>query len=161
MYDCPRLESFLEWGSFSRLSHISISNCEKLFSVRVQWKLERFTYLEKLSLSFCNVGVDSFPEEDLLPTTLTSLYIYNCPNLKALNGKSLQQLSSLETLHFHDCKELQYLPEEGLPTSVRHLTIDDCPLLTERCQRESGEDWPKIAHISRIEIDGEHMHSRN
>ncbi|PON74139.1 LRR domain containing protein [Parasponia andersonii] len=131
-----------------------------LISLRVQWKFQRFTHLDALALSFPNVGVvDSFPEEGLLPSTLTRLSIFECPNLKALNGKSIQQLSSLESLQFRDCKELQYLPEEGLPTSLPHLILYECPLLTERCQRENGEDWPKIAHISRIEIDAEHLPS--
>ncbi|XP_062116077.1 putative disease resistance protein At3g14460 [Humulus lupulus] len=150
---CPRLESFMEGGSFSRLSRISISECEKLFAVRMQWNLQRFPSLELLTLSGCKDMVDSFPEEAELPTTLKSLSISRCANLKALNNKSFQQHSSLELLEICSCKELQCLPE-GLPTSLNFLIIDNCPLLSGRCEKENGEDWPKIEHIPNMQIDG-------
>jgi len=32
-------------------------------------------------------------------------------------------------------------------TSLRRLTIFQCPGLDERCEEGIGEDWPKSAHI--------------
>ena len=154
--DCPKLESFLEWGSFSTLVSIFIDNCEKLFQLRAQWNLQRFRSLKELSLWNCDDAVDSFPEEGLLPTTLISLNIYSCRNLTALNGKGLQQLTSLNNLRIQNCEELECFPEEGLPSSLSSLYISVSPLLTERCQREKGEDWSKIAHISHVMINGEY-----
>jgi hypothetical protein len=54
---------------------------------------------------------------------------------------------------------LQSLPEDGLPSSLKHLQIKTSPLLSERCQREGGggPDWPKIAGIPDLEIDS-HIH---
>jgi hypothetical protein len=50
---------------------------------------------------------------------------------------------------------LQSLPKDGLPSSLKHLQIKTCPLLTERCQREGGGGpyWPKIEEIPDLEID--------
>ncbi|XP_060967230.1 putative disease resistance RPP13-like protein 1 [Cannabis sativa] len=134
-FRCSNLESFMEGGSFSRLHTIAISDCEKLFAVRMQWNLHRFPSLTSLTLSYCNDMVDSFPEEGLLPTMLKSLSISGCDKLKALNSKSFQQLSSLQVLEIEDCKELRCLPEE-LPTSLSSLHIHNCPLLSGLCGKE-------------------------
>ncbi|KAM1013518.1 hypothetical protein FF1_043449 [Malus domestica] len=117
----------------------------------------------------------SFPEEGLLPATLTRLSIYNLPNLRTIQGKVLRQLTSLEVFTIHQCPELQGFPEEApkslksltiwecrnlgslpgewLPKSLSGLKIQRCPLLEERFRRETGEDWPKIAHIANIDIE--------
>ncbi|GMN68595.1 hypothetical protein TIFTF001_037653 [Ficus carica] len=155
--NCPRLETFLEWGSFSRLQSIHIWCCEKLVALRRNWDMQRFTCLTSLELMKSYGAVDSFPEEGLLPTTLTYLSIFEFEDLEFLNGRSLQQLTSLERLSIVRCEKLRCLPEEKLPASLSYLDIYGCPLLERRCQRENGEDWHKIAHISRVEIHGKHI----
>ncbi|KAM1119304.1 hypothetical protein ACFX2B_042912 [Malus domestica] len=114
----------------------------------------------------------SFPEEGLLPAALTHLAIHKHPNLTTIQGKVLRQLTSLEDLTIVECPELQCfleeapkslksltvwecpnircLPGEWLPTSLSELHIMSCPLLEERFRRETGEDWPKIAHIRSV-----------
>ena len=114
-------------------------------------------------------ALDSFPEEGFLPSSLTHLTITNFPNLKCLDNqglwhlttleiytfpslkslddKELQHLTSLETLLIDDCEKLQYLPKQGLPSSLSRLYIHGCPLLKKRCQRNKGKEWPKISHI--------------
>ncbi|GMN65252.1 hypothetical protein TIFTF001_034311 [Ficus carica] len=155
---CPMLETFLEWGSFSRLQSIRIWGCEMLFALRRSWDLQRCTSLTSLELRYCfDSSVGSFPEEGLLPTTLTSLSIIGFEYLKSLNGRSLQQLTSLESLFICHCEQLRCLPEERLPPSLSFLRIHNCPLLERRCQRENGEDWHKIDHITRVEIRGEYI----
>lgn len=102
--------------------------------------LRRLSSLETLSLEFdgCEV-VYSFPEETLLPSNLTYVDIYRL-NLKTMNGdKWFGHLNSLTFLEIRSCSALQCL--------TRGLDISECPLLAKRCQREKGEDWPKIAHI--------------
>nr|XP_048323125.1 putative disease resistance protein At3g14460 isoform X1 [Ziziphus jujuba var. spinosa] len=148
---CPEVESFPECPMPSNLRRLQIYECDKLLASRRHWDLQTLT-----SLSIENIDelvLDSFPDEGLLPATLINLSIFSLPHLKALNGRALQHLSSLEQLEMSFCDELQCLPEEGLPASLLVLDIYECPLLKQRCQRETGEDWPKIAHIPHIKID--------
>ncbi|RVW65617.1 putative disease resistance protein RGA4 [Vitis vinifera] len=118
-----------------------------------------------------------FPKECLLPSSLTSLKIVKLPNLKSLDSKGLQKLTSLvklwimdcpelqslteaglhhltslEILNIHKCPKLQYLTKERLPDSLSHLNVCECPSLEQRCQFEKGPEWRHISHISKIVI---------
>ncbi|KAM2028366.1 hypothetical protein ACFX16_039995 [Malus domestica] len=151
---CSELESFPEGGLPSNLDMLRIFGSKKLIANRMHWGLDRLICLRYLAFSFdeCE-DVVSFPEEGLLPTILTTLCIFNSPNLKILDSKGFQNLTALQHLFIDGCNELECLPE-GLPTSLSHLDINKCPLLTQRCQNEIGEDWPKISHITRVTVDG-------
>ncbi|KAK7846316.1 disease resistance protein rga2 [Quercus suber] len=37
-------------------------------------------------------------------------------------------------------------------TSLQSLTIEGCPQLKQRCEKENGEDWDKISHIPYLYI---------
>ncbi|XP_028944076.1 putative disease resistance RPP13-like protein 1 isoform X1 [Malus domestica] len=157
---CPELESFPE-GGLSKLRSLEIVGCKKLMANRMRWGLQTFTSLESLHVGFSGceeeeIG-ESFPEEGLLPTTLTSLKIFHHPNLKTIDGKELRHLISLVMLKIWFCPRLQSLPDEGLPTSLFVLDIRQCDLLTQRCQRDTGEDWAKISHIPNVVIDYEEI----
>ncbi|KAL4599260.1 hypothetical protein ACB092_11G114700 [Castanea dentata] len=150
---CPELESFPEGGLPINLVTLNVWDCEKLFSHRIEWGLQGLHSLRDISISSDCEEVESFPEEALLPPTLTDIRIEYFPNLKSLKG--FQHLTSLKSLYIRFCDKLQYLPEEGLPTSLSSLIIEYCPLLKQRCQREKGEEWPKVEHIANIVIDEE------
>ncbi|GMN59174.1 hypothetical protein TIFTF001_028261 [Ficus carica] len=152
---CEKVESFSEMGlPCPNLKRLHIWACKKLVANRRNWNLQRLSNLQILVLSGCEEFlVNSFPEEGLLPSALTSLVINNFRNLKALNGKGFQHLTSLQKLDISYCQKVECLPEEGLPLSLSTLIIVGCPLLSDRCQRETGEDWPKIQHIPTIDVD--------
>nr|XP_028944085.1 putative disease resistance protein At3g14460 isoform X3 [Malus domestica] len=157
IWDCPELESFPEGGLPSKLRSLRIGSCKKLMANRMRWGLQTLTSLKVLDVSFSECEeeetVESFPEEGLLPTTLTSLGISHHPNLKTIDGKALRQIISLKKLTIFFCPRLQSLPDEGLPTSLFGLEIRECDLLTQRCQRDTGEYWAKISHIPNVVID--------
>ena len=48
---------------------------------------------------------------------------------------------------------MSHLPEEGLPVELQELCINGCPLLTDLLEDDSGREWAKIAHVSKVEID--------
>ncbi|KAL5574569.1 hypothetical protein UlMin_016268 [Ulmus minor] len=143
----------MDTNAFPSLQSILIIGCEKLWENRMKWGMERLPSLMTLSLRGIKEEVDSFLEEGLLPTTLTHLSICGFEKLKGLNGRAFQQLTSLQNLSIDLCKGLECLPEEGLPLSLSSLTILGCSeVLEQRCQRGTGEDWPKVQHIPEIDI---------
>jgi len=150
--DCPRFESFPEGGLPSNLNDMRLmrlKNCSRLLG-SLKGALGDTCSLKSLWIG--KVDAECFPDEGLLPLSLTSLYIFGTSNLEKLDYKGLYQLSSLQVLVICDCPNLQSLPEEGLPKSISFLHLNNCPLLKQRCQKEGGEDWEKITHIQTLLI---------
>ena len=146
------LPSFPAMGLSSKLESVYIRKCNTLFAGRKQWDLQRLPSLSSFSFSGCE-EVESFPEEDmLLPSTLTSLQISDLPHLKSLDVEGLQHLTSLRKFTINRCPKLQSMPQLGLLSSLSYLSIYACPLLVQKCQRETGEDWPKISQIGRAHV---------
>ncbi|KAJ7982307.1 Disease resistance protein [Quillaja saponaria] len=155
LIDCPLVESFPEGGLPAKLKYLTITGCSKLIASRMDWGLCRLHSLQYFCIGCGDDNVESFPEERLLPTSLSTLNFRACWNLKSINHKGVLCLTSLKNLIIQDCPNLQGLPDEGLPRSLSFLHImDSCPLVKQRCQKEKGEDWHKIAHIPRVLIDG-------
>ena len=66
------------------------------------------------------------------------------PNLKSLNGKAFQHLSSLKILSIQGCKNLDCLLEDVLPTSLCELRTIKCRLLKEQYGNEKGRAEPRL-----------------
>ena len=139
---CPEVVLFPDGGLPLNMKEMSLSCLKLIASLREN--LDPNTCLQSLTIQ--HLDVLCFPDEVLLPRSLTSLQIYDCPNLKKMHYKGLCHLSSLKLVC---CPSLQCLPAEGLPKSISSLTIWFCPLLEKRCQSPDGEDWEKIAHIQK------------
>ena len=173
---CPEL-LFPGEGLPSDLKELQIWACKQL-TPQVDWDLQKLTSLTKFTVMGGCEDVELFPNECLLPSSLTSLSILSLPNLKSLHGKGLQQLSSLVKLHITRCSELQSLTgyvlqhlvslkelqihlcwrlqsltKERLPESVSCLIVDHCPLLEQQCEFEKGPEWCYISHIPKIMIN--------
>ncbi|XP_045819825.1 putative disease resistance RPP13-like protein 1 isoform X2 [Trifolium pratense] len=156
LYDCPQLESFSRGGLPSNLSSLEISNCPKLIGSREEWGLFQLNSLINFTVrnhEFENV--ESFPEENLLPPTLVSLWLTNCSKLRIMNNKGFLHLNSLTYLRIYKCPSLESLPEEGLQqlSSLSMLWIKKCPLIREKYKKEGGERWHSISHIPEVKID--------
>jgi leucine-rich repeat protein SHOC2 len=119
---------------------------------REEWGLFQLNSLKQFRVSDDFEIFESFPEESLLPSSINSLELTNCSNLRIINYKGLLHLTSLESLYIEDCPCLESLPEEGLPSSLSTLSIHDCPLIMQQYQKEQGERWHTISHIPDVTI---------
>ncbi|KAK8299366.1 hypothetical protein V6Z11_D05G318200 [Gossypium hirsutum] len=153
----PSLEVPKE-GLLSKLKEIRIGGSDKLIESLIRkrgWSLRTLPSLTNLDIWGSEVEMECFPDEHLLPSSLSSLWIRFLPNLKSLEYKGFQHLTSLCDLCIYSCPKLQSMPSNMLPPSLSRLSICGCPLLEKRCKKEEGKDWANISHIPVIEIDGE------
>ncbi|KAJ6934554.1 disease resistance RPP13-like protein 1 [Populus alba x Populus x berolinensis] len=144
---CSEVELCPEGGFPSTLQSLEIWNCNKLIAGRMQWGLQTLPSLSHFTIGG-HENIESFPEEMLLPSSLTSLTIYSLEHLKYLDYKGLQHLTSLTELVIFRCPMLESMPEEGLPSSLSSLVINNCPMLAESCEREKGSksNFPLTVH---------------
>ena len=99
----PELESFPEGGLPSNLESLVIHKCKKLISRRMELGLQGLHSLRSFPISNHLKELESLPEEALLPLNLTNFTIGYLPNLKSLNGKGFQPLTSLKNLRIWSC----------------------------------------------------------
>ncbi|CAK9151652.1 unnamed protein product [Ilex paraguariensis] len=171
MFDCDNLESFPQENLPPNLTHIWITNCKKLKPLS-EWGLHRLSSLRRFEMIEVYPELHSLPDECWLPSTLTSLliggmpnltslskgihnltsldtlYIEDCPNLRSLpDERTLATLSSLDSLYIGNCPNLRSLPDKRTLDTLSRLIITECPLLEQRCLKDKGADWHKIADI--------------
>ncbi|KAK9921777.1 hypothetical protein M0R45_030274 [Rubus argutus] len=116
----------------------------------------------------------SLPRETSYLAALRVLILGNCKQLDLVNQHDQGISLRLEKLSLSDLPQITKLPEwlqgaantlqdldiencsnlEGMDrlTALRDLKIKDCTELQRRCKRDTGEDWPKIAHIPNLSI---------
>ncbi|KAM0009640.1 putative virus X resistance protein-like, coiled-coil [Helianthus debilis subsp. tardiflorus] len=174
--DCPSIESF-KLSNLTSLTKLVIVNCPS-FCVSIhegfwppnlvglsmgrlkrpisEWGPPNFpASLDDLRL-ISDTHVSNFSQlSHLLPSSLTSLYIFDFDELESLS-MGLQHLTSLEHLFLYNCPKIIHLPETLLP-SLLSLSISDCPKLEERCAGRGSHYWPRISHIACININVGHL----
>ncbi|XP_022743838.1 putative disease resistance protein RGA3 [Durio zibethinus] len=155
--------------SSTALKHLIIWDCEKL-DLNTTLGLEgrekeddNQDYLVGNGLCLQTLIIGWLPKLETLPQwlllrsadTLQALRLVGCKNLTTLPER--QGLTSLEFLKIEDCPKLSSLPER-IPR-LKELEIQGSSILGKRCKPEMGEDWAKIAHVSKIQIDGNEISS--
>eukprot|EP00261_Vitis_vinifera_P031617 XP_019072860.1 PREDICTED: putative disease resistance protein RGA4 isoform X1 [Vitis vinifera] len=149
--DCGHLAS-LKLSSSPLLSSLTISHCPELTTMQ----LSSLPCLKTLKL--CNVRERVFRQLMLVTdSSLESLYMEGIHDMESLRRELLAHASTLQRLSITKCYGLATLPHWiSSLTSLTELDIRDCKQIAERCRRETGQDWPQIAHIPEIYIkDGE------
>ncbi|MED6216704.1 hypothetical protein PIB30_010144 [Stylosanthes scabra] len=152
LHRCRNVESLPLGGLPSSLIVLSIAYCDKLIP-QGDWGLSSLESLHRFELEGGCMSMESFPDEFLLPCNVNSLHISTLQSLKKLNHKGFQHLNALQTLEIHGCDVLQSLPDQGLPSSLSNLCVQECSLLTPRLKPKRGQEWHKVAHIPCIQID--------
>jgi hypothetical protein len=150
---CQRIESFPQGGLPSNVKDMEVVKCDKLFATRSGWGLQKLPSLREFKVGGKYEDVESFPEPELLPSCLTQLCISEFPNMKTLDKKGLQHLTSLQDLSVWNCPKLEYIPKEGLPTSLSTISIYECPLLRKQWQSKKGKERRKIPDVDHIVIN--------
>lgn len=156
VYHCQSLVSFSKGGLPPNLIEFEIHYCENVTESMLDWGLYTLIFLKRLVIECTSpcTNMVSFPDDEgqLLPTSLTSLYILSLKGLKSIS-KGLKRLMSLEILMISDCPKLRFLPKEGFPATLGSLHIEFCPLLKKQCSRKNGRYGSMIAFIPYVILD--------
>ncbi|KAL6327401.1 hypothetical protein AAG906_019714 [Vitis piasezkii] len=152
--NCPQLVSSTEAFLNSNLKFLAIAECQNMKRPLSEWGLYTLTSLTHFMICGPFPDVISFSDDEtqlFLPTSLQYLQIIDFQNLKSIASMGLQSLVSLETLVLENCSKLEsVVPNEGLPPTLAGLQIKDCPILKQRCIKDKGKDWLKIAQIPKV-----------
>ncbi|XP_017629902.2 putative disease resistance protein RGA4 [Gossypium arboreum] len=173
--DCKEVDlEGMQWEALKNLSHLEIINIPQLVSLPlglqhlVQLKrleiwncsglrslfpvFQHLTFLEVLVVTNCKelelsaAGFQIFQDH----TRLRSLSLENIPKCRHL-PEWIQHLTNLQILSLVDWPNLTSLPDEmRCLTNLQQLNIHEVPQLEERCQKDIGADWYKIAHIPSV-----------
>ena len=145
---CDGLVSLPWISSLTSLQTLRIMRCPNLTSLPQE--IRNLTTLTELRI----YDLESLPEKRVRNLiSLRELYICCCDGLVSLPG--IGSVTSLQNLKIFLCPNLMSLPQEIRNlTSLKELSIWGCPLLGQRCERQIGEDWPLIAHVPIVDVDG-------
>ncbi|KAL6277775.1 hypothetical protein ACE6H2_021376 [Prunus campanulata] len=173
--NCGNLEAIPSLDSLTQLRELEICRCGGLKGLPPNAFAAPLTRLKQLEIGWLWEELDSFPAFQVIPqletlslwgwpklnylpeqvqcfTCLTSLTINSFDDMEAL-PEWLGNLAYLKILSIWTCKNLMYLPTlEAMKclTKLQYIYIQNCPLLKERCKKDSGPEWPKISHIPNI-----------
>ncbi|XP_072063998.1 putative disease resistance protein RGA1 [Arachis hypogaea] len=172
--------SSMNIGRFQQLKFLYLYNCSKLVSVPSV--VGRLTTLKKLGFIFCEKLVNFEDEEEEgkqhVNLNLQVFFIDGLEKLEALpkwleRATKLQYLrirttgikslptrlpmTSLEEFYIVACEELSSLPNMDQTHNLQYLKISYCPELYTRYNKNTGPDWPKIAHIPQCEVSSNNL----
>ncbi|KAF7142744.1 hypothetical protein RHSIM_Rhsim05G0016700 [Rhododendron simsii] len=133
------------------LESLEIEACRKL--VALPEGVKHLKSLQSVRMSGYSNGLVALPETLQHVPALQYLHI-SYPTLTSLPDW-LGNLTTLQSLIILGCPKISSLPASiQRLTKLRNLYIIDCGReLARRCEKGKGEDWHKIAHISRVGVD--------
>nr|XP_023870479.1 uncharacterized protein LOC111983057 isoform X2 [Quercus suber] len=142
-----KLERLPPLGKLQFLEHLIIDGCTLAF--------------KKLGVEF--LGIESENKKEgiikIFPNlkTLWFRVLYEWEEWIGIGGQEEEDciiiMPCLQKLEICICPKLKSLPDFLFKTSLQEFEVIKSPILSERYQRGTGEDWAKISHIPNIKID--------
>jgi hypothetical protein len=157
--DCKNLCEDMQ--GLKSLRKLVIVACDSLISLPRSIKC--LTILEKLFIINCDkldlITKEEEKEEKIQPLSLSLRIVMfrKLPATLALPEQLLQgSAESLQTFIIRGCLNIEEMPDciRNL-NKLQNLEIRNCPTLSKRCRRGTREDWAKIKHIPKINVDGD------
>ena len=155
---CENLEFLCDdMQGLRSLRKLVIAGCKSLISLPQSMK--SLTALEELYVCDCEklnlMMTEEEKDKKIQPLSLRIVFFGWLTTTITLPKQLLEgSTDSLQTFIIGDCPSIIELPEcVSNLKKLQKLQIRHCPRLSKRCQRGTGEDWPKVAHIPRIEVD--------
>ncbi|XP_023910093.2 putative disease resistance protein RGA3 [Quercus suber] len=152
--------------SLTKLKRVSIVSATKLMSLPPFGKfalLESLTIrnvcsLEKVGVEFLGIESENKKVDIIFPNLryLGFAWLEEWEEWIGIGGKEdadcITIMPRLQRLEIHGCGKLKSLPNFLHTIPLNELEIAGCPIINERCQRETGEDWHTISHIPIINL---------
>ncbi|XP_056165101.1 putative disease resistance protein RGA4 isoform X1 [Syzygium oleosum] len=148
--DCGRPIS-LPFVELIALEYLNIGNC-KLILTKGNNSIF-FPNLRTLAISMFEQVMELLQCFNKSSCALESFSVYDCPSFITV-PEWLSNHTRLRIIRLIQCPNLSSMPQEIKSLiALKELRVEHCGELSERCQPTTGEDWPKIAHIPRIQLD--------
>jgi len=168
LYNCGKLH--LDWSTMKNLK-MEASLLEIFWSNTVEYlyitlkslsddcvalrifPLDFFPTLKRLELSgFPNLQMIS---QDHIHNHLERMTIKERPKFESLPANMHMLLPSLNELHIEDCPKLESFPEEGLPSNLKFMKLENCSTLLVGSLKGAFRDNPSLERLFIEKVDAE------
>ncbi|XP_044496670.1 putative disease resistance protein RGA1 isoform X2 [Mangifera indica] len=154
------------WMTLTKLKVLTLERCSNCKHLHHLGNLPFLEMLRLIGMSSVKIVDDAFwgIESETSSSSslcvhfpkLTEFSFYDTKEWEEWDCKAEEFMPCLAKLSLVSCPKLKALPDRLLQrTTLKQLRFSKSPILTERYNKETGEDWPKISHIPYIEIKGE------
>ncbi|PWA78117.1 Disease resistance protein [Artemisia annua] len=132
------------------IKFVCLEKCEHMPPLGILPSLKRIRLSSMHSLKCFHDDDNATSKDKILFPSLQHLVIVSCCDLVSLPSN----FPKLRYLGIEFCDKLCSLPDEIQSfKDFNEIRIEYCEILSRRCEKEIGEDWPKISHIPHLDIE--------
>jgi Leucine-rich repeat (LRR) protein len=132
-------------SSLTKLVFYSDNEVES-FTEEQEKAIQLLTSLQHLGFRSCH-HLQCLPAGLRVLPDLKILEIFNCKSIQSLPQDGLP--SSLQELHIRGCPAIRSLPMEALPSSLQQLTIGRCPAIIQSLHEDSIPSSLRVLDVRR------------